>query len=421
MRNRAVFMTHEERRKNIIVAPKGDAIIIDSATMTVPEQQPLDMTGQWIGWSQPDNHPRVFITTNTEPRAPHEVLVTSMDANFHQRHVGLGSFKPDGNKLSGKTWNYMVYDPAGDRLLPILDFCKQQGMQETPATEAEYTGEFDGQKISGQFKNNIGRTGRFELWRSFSQALTAKQPAPPKTLGPMSWDQFKNHVSQYHRRNRILFRGQDSNLYPLRTTLHRRGRNNLFRYLTEDVDLLRHRINAISVHYYQSSGEDLLGLLSLAQHHGFPTPLLDWSESPYVAAFFAFDCLTDKNAWLARKCSAPVRIFTFDRAKWDQVNRQRARTLRDPCPDFQFTHPPAHNNPRYNPQQSVAAFSTVEDIEGFVAAHEQEHKQTFITRIDVHAAEREQVEDDLRFMGITAATLFPGFEGACKSLAAELF
>jgi hypothetical protein len=40
----------------------------------------------------------------------------------------------------------------------------------------------------------------------------------------------------------------------------------------------------------------------------------------------------------------------------------------------------------------------------------------FLTAIDIPASERDAAMDDLRFMGITAGSMFPGIDGVCEEL-----
>jgi hypothetical protein len=76
----------------------------------------------------------------------------------------------------------------------------------------------------------------------------------------------------------------------------------------------------------------------------------------------------------------------------------------------------AIENERMIPQQGVSLQSNVDDIETYIRPIENEFNVTILEAFDLPLADREGVMQELRYMGITAASMFPGLDGMCEEL-----
>lgn len=132
-----------------------------------------------------------------------------------------------------------------------------------------------------------------------------------KEINLASWNEFEAHVQAIRKQvahpNALLFRGQRDAAWRLDTTLDRQfgepvSAHRYYRLVAvaqPQVETFTSRewapleysevekwakdydsINTMKIPAYE--------FLIYLRHHSFPSPLLDWTRSPYVAAYFAF-------------------------------------------------------------------------------------------------------------------------------------
>jgi len=188
----------------------------------------------------------------------------------------------------------------------------------------------------------------------------------------------------------------------------------VIRFLNDDIPVLHRHLSARTRHIFNLKDADENGaFFNLAQHHGYPTPLLDWTYSPYVAAFFAY---RDIRATGSADPNKRVRVFILDQRWKVEINQILFATR--PFPHFSIGEFIAIENERMIPQQSISAITNVDDIETYIQSAAQKFGKgvPYLTAIDLPASERPAVFRELSYMGITAGSLFPGLDGACEEL-----
>jgi hypothetical protein len=177
--------------------------------------------------------------------------------------------------------------------------------------------------------------------------------------------------------------------------------------------------------------KDAFQWLALMQHHGAPTRLLDFTWSPFVAAFFALErATTDAAVWavFVPAMWRPTNKINFPQKKKSLAPKKLGLRnpkayaeyyLRNEVP-FVSSGEPFVMNKRLIAQSGTFVVPGVLDkpIEEILAAYPEQGKTVakFVLRTHVLRSEAMLA---LYNMNLTNATLFPDLDGLARSMAYE--
>jgi hypothetical protein len=271
-------------------------------------------------------------------------------------------------------------------------------------------------------ETDVGLTGTWHGPGGFSGGIVLAKPIPYPDLTVTrcrSWASFKVWADKVRADGSVAwFRGHGSTSFPLKTSLHRLGRTRLERYCYgELVQFHAQAEAAFNRRFDMNNTGDYATVTGLARHHGVPTPLLDWTASPYIAAFFAFSDVLENPRH--RRDSKDVRIFG--------LSPKYVGSLYSPTIVVPWVKPyvntltigPLHN-PRLGAQQGHFIVTNVSDLRSFVHQWEQRAELLALSAVDVPMSYASAALRDLAFMGVTAATMFPGLDGVGRKIRHEM-
>jgi len=149
-------------------------------------------------------------------------------------------------------------------------------------------------------------------------------------------------------------------------------------------------------------------LLALAQHHGVPTRLLDWSRGALTALWFAVR-EPKKPEW-----TTPSVVWALPLKNDDWLNTRESSAKPYQLGGTRFIEP-FHISPRIGAQDGVfSVHQFAKKADQFIALDKNTKFNSRLKKIEIPIKDREKIRARLRLLGVHAATLFPDIGGLAE-------
>ena len=254
-----------------------------------------------------------------------------------------------------------------------------------------------------------------------------------KQIDLNTWEELENEIvklngflkskrtSSYSTISSPIFRGQKSSSWDLLTTLER--------YLDKIVSVesynlylagIKPAIQAFTRTKWEVESKPKLNeifincppsydFMAYVRHHGFPSPLLDWTQSLYIALFFAFH-----KASVKERVAIYVYVELLGDGKCGEVGAPQIRGL----------GPNISTHKRHFMQQGQYTISIEKSYDDWVyCSHEKyfsaasDEDQDYLIKFTLPGDIKNQVLNRLQSMNINAFTLFGSEDSLMDMLA----